>query len=139
MEERCLVNKPRGISDADDLGSPKLWEVYGFIISITIVVATGALIIWAYVPEHWLHNLGIYYYPSRYQALPVPTYVLVTIILGIGVYIGLNFLATPPPTSLKTMFDEFSKELLDDDDLAIGSLSDIGISNVNELLNDFDG
>ncbi|KAL1535825.1 phosphatidylinositol N-acetylglucosaminyltransferase subunit P-like isoform X4 [Salvia divinorum] len=30
-------------------------------------------IVWAYVPDHCLHSIGIYYYPNRYWALAVPT------------------------------------------------------------------
>lgn len=44
--------------------------------------------------------------PFRYWALAVPTYAMVTIVLAIGFYIGLNFMATPPPTSLNTIFGE---------------------------------
>ncbi|XP_047983609.1 uncharacterized protein LOC125224275 [Salvia hispanica] len=67
---------------------PKLSEVYGFVGSITTFVFTGPIhlllsnnhplylfpftratvifIVWAYVPDHWLHSIGIYYYPSRF-------------------------------------------------------------------------
>ncbi|KAI3449017.1 hypothetical protein Pfo_005682 [Paulownia fortunei] len=164
MEERSSVNSHRRIlsfsrnrrvdvsfSDADDrsptrLGvsgehGPKLSEVYGFVGSITIVVATVIFIIWAYVPDYWLHSIGIYYYPSRYWALAMPTYIMATIVLAIGIYIGLNFMATPPPTSLKSMFDEYSKEPLsgipstNDDEQAIEPISDIGINQVNEMFN----
>ncbi|GFP81441.1 phosphatidylinositol n-acetylglucosaminyltransferase subunit p [Phtheirospermum japonicum] len=130
MEERCSVNSPRRIlsfsknkrasvtfpnTDNRSLPEfrvsghhgPKLSEVYGFVGSITTVVATVVFIIWAYVPDHWLHSIGIYYYPSRYWALAVPTYLMVTIVLAILFYIGMNFLATPPPTSLNSMFGKF--------------------------------
>lgn len=121
---------------------PKPSEVYGFVGSITTVVATVIFIIWAYVPDRWLHSIGIYYYPSRYWALAVPTYVMVTVVLAIGFYIGLNFMATPPPTSLSTMFDEFSREQLggipstDDDEQPIEPISDIGIDQINGIMFD---
>ncbi|KAL6577844.1 hypothetical protein OROMI_010172 [Orobanche minor] len=166
MEERCSVNSPRrllsfsknrrasvtfpdtdhssspGFSVSGDHG-PKLSEVYGFVGSITTVVATGlAFVIWAYVPDEWLHYVGIYYYPSRYWALAVPTYVMVTIVLAIGFYIGMNFMATTPPTSLNVMFDEFSREpgreitSNEDDDYEqpIEPISDIGINQINEIM-----
>ncbi|KAH6755085.1 Phosphatidylinositol N-acetylglucosaminyltransferase [Perilla frutescens var. hirtella] len=119
-------------------------EVYGFIGSITIVVAAGIFIIWAYVPDYWLQCIGIHYYPNRYWALAVPTYVTVTIVLAIGLYIGLNFLATPPPTSLKSIFDEYSEDILsciplsDNGELDIEPISDISIDRVNEMLNDLE-
>ncbi|KAG6420272.1 hypothetical protein SASPL_116795 [Salvia splendens] len=177
MEERCSVNSPRRIlsfsktraanvsfSDADhrsqtELGvsgehGPKLSEVYGFVGSITTVVFTVIFIVWAYVPDHWLHSIGIYYYPSRYWALAVPTYVMVTIVLAITFYIGMNFMATPPPTSLNIIIkdsnlftsalfaDEFSREmvsnvpLVDDDEQPIEPISDIGINRINKIMFD---
>lgn len=45
---------------------------------------------------------------SRYWALAVPTYVMVTIVLAITFYIGMNFMASPPPTSLNIMFGKLT-------------------------------
>ncbi|KAL2234310.1 UNVERIFIED_CONTAM: Phosphatidylinositol N-acetylglucosaminyltransferase subunit P [Sesamum indicum] len=163
MEERCSVNSPRRIlsfsrnrradvsfpnlEDRSSTGfgvsgehGPKLSEVYGFVGSITTVVSTVVFIIWAYVPDRWLHSIGIYYYPSRYWALAVPTFFSVTVVLAIGFYIGVNFMATPPPTSLNSMFDEFSREPLsgipstDDDEQPIEPISDIDITQINDIM-----
>lgn len=117
---------------------PKPSEVYGFVGSISTVVATVIFLVWAYVPENWLHSVGIFYYPSRYWALAVPAYLMVTVALAIGFYIGLNFMATPPPTSFSTMFDEFSREPLtgvyDGDAQPIEPISDIGINKINNIM-----
>ncbi|KAF8407438.1 hypothetical protein HHK36_006571 [Tetracentron sinense] len=164
-KERATVSFP----DSDDKVSgfaiseehgPKPSEVYGFVGSISTVVTTGIFLVWAYVPEPWLHSVGITYYPSsldanaedeefdsvddnyseedsdedvdtsvlnvilewnasidehqcwvcsyfqnpRYWALAVPAYAMVTVVLAMGFYLGLNFMATPPRTSLNTMF-----------------------------------
>lgn len=48
----------------------------------------------------WMFKLA----PCRYWALAVPTYIVVTVALALAFYIGLNFLSTPPPTSLNTLF-----------------------------------
>jgi len=145
--------------------------------------------VWAYVPESWLHSIGISYYPSRldtfyhlkflqpcrssnvrnwlfaqkiyfeitlkweefgclnlvlykcklswgvwsrcsdlfhlaikplvhwkllmlfrYWALAVPTYLMVTIVLMLVFYIGLNFMSTPSPASIYTVYGEFNAE-----------------------------
>lgn len=119
---------------------PKPSEVCGFVGSISTVVATAIFLIWGYAPDRWLHTIGIFYYPSRYWALAVPTYAMVTVILAIGFYIGLNFMATPPPTSLNTMFDEYSREPLRSEPSVKGNqqpikaLSDIGIDQINDLM-----
>ncbi|KAM4072403.1 hypothetical protein ACB094_11G135900 [Castanea mollissima] len=109
---------------------PKPSEVYGFVGSITTVITT----------EDWLHSIGISYYPSRHWALTVPAYFMVTVVLALGFYIGLNFMSTPSPTSLNIMFDEFSSEPLssvpsvDGDEQPIKSISDIGINKINYLM-----
>ncbi|EOY03781.1 Phosphatidylinositol N-acetylglucosaminyltransferase subunit P [Theobroma cacao] len=168
MEEPLSVNSPRRILsfskrrkaaasvsflDPDERTSsgfgvsgehgPKPSEVYGFVGSITTVVATAIFLVWAYIPEPWLHSVGIFYYPSRYWALAVPTYAMVIIVLAIVLYIGLNFMSTPPSTSLTTIFDEFSNEPssflshnMEDDDQPIEPISDLGINKINVFMFD---
>lgn len=129
MEEAHSVNSPRrvlsfskrkkqkpGFQDSESIRSspfrasevhgPKPSEVYGFVGSISTVVATVIFLIWAYVPDKFLESIGIHYYPSRYWVLAMPTYLMVTLVLGLAFYIGLNFISTPPPTSLNTLFGE---------------------------------
>lgn len=130
MEEAHSVNSPRrvlsfskrrkqkpfGFQDSDSISSstlrasqvhgPKPSEVYGFVGSISTVVATVIFLIWAYVPDKLLESIGIHYYPSRYWVLAMPTYLMVTLLLGLAFYVGLNFIATPHPTSLSTLFGE---------------------------------
>ncbi|KAH0726272.1 hypothetical protein KY290_002097 [Solanum tuberosum] len=57
-------DRDSGFGVSGDQG-PKTSEVYGFVGSITTVVATVLFLVWVYLPEHWLHSLGIVYYPSR--------------------------------------------------------------------------
>ncbi|KAL6566497.1 hypothetical protein OROGR_002112 [Orobanche gracilis] len=163
MEERCSVNSPRrllsfsknrrasvtfpdtdhrsppGFSVSGDHG-PKLSEVYGFVGSITTVVATGTFM----DLDSWTGSRGAItpFGFLWYWALAVPTYVMVTIVLAIGFYIGMNFMATPPPTSLNLMFDEFSREPGreitsnedDDNEQPIEPISDLGINQINEIM-----
>ncbi|KAJ9672846.1 hypothetical protein PVL29_026193 [Vitis rotundifolia] len=131
MEDRHSVSSPRRIlslskqrratvsfPDPDDKSSgfgvarehgPKPTEVHGFIGFISTVIATVIFLVGAYVPEHWLHSIGIFYHSNRQWVSVVPAYAMVTVILALGFYIGLNFLATPSPTSLNTMFDEHTR------------------------------
>ncbi|KAF8380665.1 hypothetical protein HHK36_028155 [Tetracentron sinense] len=144
-KERATVSFPdpddkvSGFAVSEEHG-PKPSEVYGFVGSISTVVTTVIFLVWAYVPEPWLHSVGITYYPSRYWALAVPAYAMVTIVLAMGFYLGLNFMATPPPTSLNTMFDDYSREpsssvpSVEGDELPIEPISDIGINQVNDLM-----
>ncbi|KAF6153985.1 hypothetical protein GIB67_037689 [Kingdonia uniflora] len=123
-----------------EVHGPKPSEVYGFVGSITTVVAAVLFLIWAYTPERWLHAIGITYYPSRYWALAVPTYAMVTVVLAMAFYIGMNFTVTPPPTSFNTIFDEHSREpssfvtIVEGDERPIDPISDIGIDLINDLM-----
>ncbi|WVZ19377.1 hypothetical protein V8G54_006699 [Vigna mungo] len=107
-------DKTSGFGLSGDHG-PKPSEVYGFVGSITTVVATA-----------------------------VPTYVMVTIILMLGFYIGLNFISTPSPSSLNTVFGEFDAKFFSDtrdplsnecsleDEKPIDPISDIGLDRIND-------
>ena len=68
--------------------------------------------------KRWLIQLFVTkinnFWAFRYWALAVPTYVMVTIVLVLGFYIGLNFISTPSPASLNTVFGEFDAKLFID-------------------------
>ncbi|XP_072963220.1 phosphatidylinositol N-acetylglucosaminyltransferase subunit P-like [Typha angustifolia] len=120
---------------ADEHG-PKPSEVYGFVGSITTVIATVIYLVWAYTPEPWLHSLGITYYPSKYWALAIPSFFMVSVVLAMIFYLGLNFMVTPPPNSFNTIFDEYSRErsvLISSmgTEKPIEPISDIGIDQIN--------
>ncbi|KAL1345521.1 hypothetical protein HN51_019249 [Arachis hypogaea] len=156
MENPYSVNSPRRtlsfskqrratVSFFDDKAcagehGPKPSEVYGFVGSITTVAAAVIFLVWAYVPESWLHSVGIYYYPSRYWALAVPTYMMVTIALMLLFYIGLNFISTPSPASIYTVYDECSRDPLspdssmEGDEKPIEPISDIGLDKINDIM-----
>ena len=42
----------------------------------------------------------------RYWALAVPSFVIVAVALSMAIYMGLNFVATPPATSFSTIFGD---------------------------------
>ncbi|KAI5564074.1 hypothetical protein BDE02_14G034900 [Populus trichocarpa] len=126
-----------GFGVSGDHGT-KSSEVYGFLGSITTVVATVIFLVWAYVPETWLRTIGIFYYPNKYWALAGPIYAMLTILIALLFYVGLNSMSTPPPSSLNTIFDEFSKEpstfipSREGDEQPIEPISDNGINRIKK-------
>ncbi|XP_076958424.1 phosphatidylinositol N-acetylglucosaminyltransferase subunit P-like isoform X3 [Bidens hawaiensis] len=131
MEDQMSFNSPRrtlsysrnrgatlSVFEADNKASgvgvsgPNPSEVYGFVGAISTVVATVIFMVWAYVPDPWLHSIGIFYYPSKYWALALPTYVMVTVVTMLLFYIGLNFMSTPPPTSLNSIYAKIRRALI---------------------------
>ncbi|URE01060.1 phosphatidylinositol N-acetylglucosaminyltransferase subunit [Musa troglodytarum] len=118
---------------------PKPSEVYGFVGCITTVIAAVIFMVWAYTPEPWLHSLGITYYPSKYWAIAIPSFLIVTVVLAMVSYLGLNFLVTPLPTSFNIMFDEYSRERstvtsLRGEECPIEPISDIGVDQINNIM-----
>ncbi|KAG2309337.1 hypothetical protein Bca52824_029085 [Brassica carinata] len=164
MEEAHSVNSPRRVlsfskrkkqqpafQDSDSIRSsplrasqvhepkPSGSEVYGFVGSISTVVATLIFLIWAYVPDKLLESIGIHYHPIKYWVLAMPTYLMVTLLLVLAFYIGLNFTDTPHPTSLNTLFDEYSREPGEFDpeegnERPVGPISDIAITRVCDVM-----
>lgn len=56
------------------------------------------------VTRYIQHPVKLFFFFIRYWALAAPAYAMMTIALAVGFYIGLNFLATPPPTSFSMIY-----------------------------------
>ena len=84
--------------------------IYGFVAWIGTHLCYAVFLLWAYLPEHVLHDLGVTYYPSKYWAVAVPCHVLVSVA---AVYVGYwfyNMMRLPPLESFHNIVDEYSKD-----------------------------
>lgn len=117
-------------------------EIYGFTLYISTFVFFLLFLIWAFVPEQFLHNVGIYYYPDKYWAIIIPSYIGMLFPFISIIYIGWNLYSTSPLNSLLTISD-LSARLPDENDLAnslynqsysIPEISDLPLQLVNQLL-----
>lgn len=80
-------------------------STYSFIAWVATYFLYIIFVVWSLLPSHFLHSFGVTYYPSKYYAIAIPSYLLVFIIL-IGIaYIGLNMMTTEPPESFLTFRD----------------------------------
>ncbi|KAI0391463.1 PIG-P-domain-containing protein [Xylariaceae sp. FL0594] len=92
--------------------SPKVptYEYYGFVVYLFSSLTFGIYLLWAYLPSPFLHALGIYYYPNRWWALAVPSFITMTIVY---IYVALALynteVLTLPLTSIETIVDEAAK------------------------------
>lgn len=64
-------------------------------------------LLWSYLPSPFLHQLGIHYYPDRWWALAIPSYLVMTIVY---IYIALasynvGYL-TLPMNSIENIVDD---------------------------------
>jgi len=111
-------------------------EVYGFICWITTFVAYGSYILWAYLPEHILKSMGVYYFPKKYWAVALPTYFVVAVGFGVVGYICWNFIHTAPLDSFNTFTDKhsFEESVGNFTEKSIPPIADLPITLINELL-----
>lgn len=110
--------------------------VYGFVFYLASFVCFAVYVIWAYIPDPWLHCIGLTYWPQKYWAVAVPVYICMTIILAFVAYTGLILLKTAPITDVSTITDDkavYSSEFDKNPD-CLPPLQDLDISTVNRLL-----
>ncbi|KAI1128695.1 PIG-P-domain-containing protein [Nemania abortiva] len=92
--------------------SPKVptYEYYGFVVYLFSSLTFLIYLLWAYLPSPFLHALGIYYYPNRWWALAVPSFITMLIVY---IYVALALynteVLTLPLTSIETIVDEAAK------------------------------
>ncbi|KAI0966427.1 PIG-P-domain-containing protein [Xylaria arbuscula] len=104
-------------SDEDNMepvqrASPKVptYEYYGFVVYLFSSLTFLIYLLWAYLPSPFLHALGIYYYPNRWWALAIPSFITMLIVY---IYVALALynteVLTLPLTSIETIVDEAAK------------------------------
>lgn len=64
---------------------------------------------WVYIPEAWLHAMGVTYYPHKEWALSLPAFLCVSYALSSIVYVALNLMSTPPLHSYETITDRWAR------------------------------
>jgi hypothetical protein len=80
-------DSPAKDSPAEDhTASTNTIEVYGFLGWITSSVLYCMYIVWSCTPDGLLHWHGVTYYPDKYWALAVPTWVCVTVVAACCMY-----------------------------------------------------
>ncbi|KAI1119258.1 PIG-P-domain-containing protein [Nemania sp. NC0429] len=104
--------------------SPKVptYEYYGFVVYLFSSLTFLIYLLWAYLPSPILHALGIYYYPNRWWALAIPSFITMLIVY---IYVALALynteVLTLPLTSIETIVDEAAKMAVIDGDGRIQS------------------
>lgn len=83
-------------------------EVYGLVLWIASYIGLTMYLAWTFLPDSILHALGMYYYPSRYWALALPSVFCAFSLGGMVLYCGLMMRATEPMTSRNLISDSFA-------------------------------
>eukprot|EP01038_Epipyxis_sp_PR26KG_P010498 gene10498-14109_t len=81
-------------------------SIYSFVAWIATIFVYICFIAWAFLPRKVLYSLGVTYYPSRYYAIALPAYIIVSYVLFNIAYIGLNMMNTLNPNDIGTIRDK---------------------------------
>eukprot|EP00158_Paraphelidium_tribonemae_P004622 Partr_v1_DN26879_c0_g1_i1_m41000 putative Phosphatidylinositol glycan anchor biosynthesis, class P len=94
------------LSYSDELPRTPTYEFYGFVLYLLSIVFYIVFLMWAYLPDYILHKIGISYYASKYWALALPSYALLTIVYIILMTWSLDFSFNPEFGSAFNVTDE---------------------------------
>ncbi|TRZ01717.1 hypothetical protein DNTS_016001, partial [Danionella cerebrum] len=108
--------------------------IYGFVLFLAAQLGFFLYLLWAVVPDVWLHWVGLTYWPQKYWALAGPVYLLVCLVVCFVLLFGVNMINTAPLASLHNISDAFSRSQRVDEDHAavIPRLRDLSISEINQ-------
>jgi len=119
---------------------PNITEIYGFAIFSFTIVSYIIFILWTFIPEETLIYMGVTYYPGKYWAIALPSFLIFCGILGLLTYVSVNLIITPALDSFSTFTDNFARKPRDpsqrgnlDTKGKVPPVSDLPLSVVNRL------
>ncbi|AEO70519.1 uncharacterized protein THITE_2122099 [Thermothielavioides terrestris NRRL 8126] len=82
-------------------------EYYGFVLYLFSSLFFLLYLLWSYLPSPFLHALGIYYYPNRWWALAIPSWLVMLLVYIYVALAGYNLeILTLPLESVETIVDD---------------------------------
>ncbi|KAI8972844.1 PIG-P-domain-containing protein, partial [Trametes punicea] len=87
-------------------------EFYGFVAWASTYLLFVLYLLWAFLPDEYIHALGVSWYPNREWSLLIPAYGMVLVLLTYFTYFALALAGTPSFDDMSTITD--SKALLPD-------------------------
>lgn len=107
-------------------------SVYGYALYIGSNMLFFLYLVWAVVPEQFLHEkLGLTYWPLKYWAIAIPIWALTAVAVFVFIiYPAINMLMTPNIDDIKTITDQYSLVQSEHVPGGIPPVSDIPITDV---------
>jgi hypothetical protein len=119
LRSRSMLQTPRVISEAARKPFPtaKSTEVYGFVLWILSMVCFSQLelpqthpdlvlvlyVLWAFIPDEILVAMGVTYYPDKYWAIAIPSFVCMFVLFVFALYVFGNLYITQSLDSRHTI------------------------------------
>eukprot|EP00123_Amoebidium_parasiticum_P006789 comp17657_c0_seq1/m.17445 comp17657_c0_seq1/g.17445 ORF comp17657_c0_seq1/g.17445 comp17657_c0_seq1/m.17445 type:complete len:173 (-) comp17657_c0_seq1:310-828(-) len=136
-EASARLQAPEIEPSKNELGPSR--EIYGFVLYVASWLAFVVYLIYGFTPDPVLHSWGITYYPQKWWAIAVPTYLCSLYVFIQVFYVALNMMRTPPLDSMATLVDEYTcseatETTWPQDAESIPPIVDIPIGRVNGVL-----
>lgn len=111
-------------------------EVYGFVFWIASCLATLIWLIYALCPDSLLKDqLGMWFVPSKWWAVALPTQFLVMVVVGNFIYLGTTLMTTQPLDSKHLISDSSTAVYVTKDTVHdIEDAHDIPLRMVNRIM-----
>ncbi|MES1914552.1 MAG: hypothetical protein MHM6MM_006611 [Cercozoa sp. M6MM] len=85
-------------------------EAYGFVLWVGSAICFGIFLVWSFTPDHVLVQYGISYFPDKYWAIAIPTWLCVAFVASIFLYSFYSLSGTHPLDSACALSDQFARQ-----------------------------
>lgn len=97
-------------------------SVFAFTTMIITFVLYTSFLLWIFTPVEYLQSIGITYYPQKYSALALTSFIIVFYVCICAMYIGFNLSSTNYPNSMDTITD-YHIHMIDEINMSHNNLS----------------
>mmetsp|Transcript_22074 Transcript_22074/g.50435 ORF Transcript_22074/g.50435 Transcript_22074/m.50435 type:complete len:132 (+) Transcript_22074:216-611(+) len=111
-------------------------EVYSFVSLVASFSALLLWLAWVFVPDSQLQSWGVSYYPDKWWALALPTYVVTALAFVMYMYVALCLKSVCRPDCLDMIRDGSTPvtDVLYRDEDKIPDIQDVSLATVNRYL-----